>query len=65
MSHEEMEMNDDTVPHAILAHQKQLAVEKATNALIAAEEKESICDRRSRLFQDVERGQTYPINTFR
>ncbi len=58
-------MDDDTVPHAILAHQRQLAVEKAMNILLAAEEQETICERRSRLFQDVERGQTYPINTFK
>jgi len=62
---EKLEMDDDTVPHAILAHQKQLAVEKATSDLLKAEQKDSLCDRMNDSFRDVEPGQNYPYNTFR
>lgn len=56
MSVEKLEYEDDTIPYAIREHYRQIDVE---------EEKETICDRIARLFQDVERGQTYPINTFK
>lgn len=56
---------DDTIPHAVLAHQKQVAVEKATEQIIRAEQKEPLCDRIASLFDGVEPWQNYPINTFR
>jgi hypothetical protein len=62
---EKQEYEDDTIPHEILAHRRQELIEKATNDIIKSEEKESICDRRARLMQDVEVGQNYPVNTFK
>lgn len=34
---EKLEMDDDTVPHAILAHRRQELVEKATAQILKAE----------------------------
>ena len=59
---EKHEFEDDTIPHAILAHQRQVAVEKATEVILKAE---SICDKVNDDFRDVEAWQVYPINTFR
>lgn len=60
-----LEMDDDTVPHPIAAHRRQELTEKATEIILMAEEKESLCDRIARLFEWVEHGQVYPINTFK
>jgi len=59
------EMDDDTIPHPIAAHRRQELIEKATEIILVAESHESLCDRMNELFQDVENGQTYPVNTFR
>lgn len=59
------EMDDDTIPHPIATHRRQELVEKATEIILVAEDRESLCDRMNELFQDVENGQTYPVNTFR
>lgn len=48
------EYEDDTIPHAILAHQRQVVVEKATNVIIQAEEQDSYVDRRNELYRDIE-----------
>ena len=44
-------MDDDTVPHPIAAHRRQELTEKATEIILMAEEKESLCDRIARLFE--------------
>ena len=51
---EKLEMDADYTPHAILAHQKQLAVEKATADLLRAEQKDSLCDRIADELRDAE-----------
>ncbi len=56
---------NDTVPHPIATHRRQELTEKATEIILVAEEKESLCDRIARLFEWVEHGQVYPINTFK
>lgn len=60
-----LEMNDDTIPHPIATLRRQELTEKATEIILQAEEIETLCDRLARLFQDVERWQVYPINTFK
>lgn len=59
------EMDDDTIPHPIATHRRQELIEQATEIILEAEDHESLCDRINRLFQDVERWQIYPVNTFR
>lgn len=59
------EMDDDTIPHPIATHRRQELVEKATEIILVAEDHESLCDRINRLFDGVENGQTYTVNTFR
>lgn len=47
-------MDDDTVPHPIATHRRQELIEKSTEIILDAEDKESLCDRMARLFEGVE-----------
>lgn len=44
---------NDPLPH-VFAHQRRILVEKATNELLKAEEKEPLCDRIAQNMADVE-----------
>lgn len=60
------EMDDDTVSHAILAHQRRERIEKATEIILEAETKETMCERMQAYYQDFEPGMNFlPTNTFK
>lgn len=57
------EMDDDTVPHPIAAHRRQELIERSTEIILTAENRESMCDRLQAYFQDFEPGMNYlPTN---
>jgi len=51
---EKHEFEDDTVPHAILAHQRRELIAKATAIIVEAETKETLCERMQAYYQDFE-----------
>ena len=64
MENIEHEYESDVLPKHVEHHLRQVALQKATDKL-NSDEVQSLCDRINEAFQDVERGQTYPINTFK
>lgn len=60
------EMDDDTVPHPIATHRRKELTEKATEIILTAEDRVSMCDRLQAYFQDFEPGMNFmPTNTFK
>jgi len=57
---EKHEFEDDTVPHAILAHQRRELIAKATAIIVEAETKETLCERMQAYYQDFEAWMNYP-----
>lgn len=63
---EKHEYEDDTVPHPIATHRRQELTEKATEIILVADDKETMCERLQAYFQDFEPGMNFiPTNTFK
>lgn len=61
-----LEMDDDTIPHPIATHRRQELIAKATEIILVAEEKETMCDRLQAYFEDFEPGMNFmPPNMFK
>lgn len=54
---------NDPLPH-VFAHQRRILVEKATNELLKAEEKEPLCDRIAQNMADVEAWNNFWVYNF-
>lgn len=64
MEHHEYE--DDTIPHPIATHRRQELTEKATEIILGAESRETLCERMQAYFEHFEPWMNFlPTNTFK